>query len=187
MPLPKRLLAVFGSSAVCLFASPAAADICGDEYEIDVESFEVAFAPDIDCVTAVVTGSNQPGCDQLELQLTNECEVELEIVDPTSGVRCFVDERGDIRDDCVSFAPGETAAIHLPPTAEGEYDFTFALRRGAEDVDVDVTIQAIDRAAGCSVAEPGMSSASGALAAIAALAGALVSRKRAHRRRCTIE
>lgn len=171
------LVCSVAAAALLLFALPreARADACGDDYEIDAESYTVTFDADPGCLEATIVGSNQPGCDQLDVEITNNCETALTIVDGSGNDRCYADAAGDVTYDCTTVAPGEKVAFYLPATEAGSHDYTFLVDDNGEEIRIDVTIDAIDRAGGCSIATPGRAPASGiGVGAIAALVGVLV-------------
>lgn len=59
--------------------------------------------------------------------------------------------------------PGEERAFRLAELEEGAHDYTFVLARAGQEIDVRVSIVALDEAGGCSVATAGAGSGRGVL------------------------
>ncbi len=124
------------------------ADSCGDDYQYVAQSVSITTDPPIDCLEMQVTGSNQPGCDQLEFVVQNACGQPLSAEtswDPQ--LRCDPAPLGGL--ECTEVDDGGTLGIYLPAHEEGSRAYNFHLYSGGLEVRVDVSFKVVDEASGC--------------------------------------
>jgi MYXO-CTERM domain-containing protein len=148
---------------------------CGDDYEIIAQDVVITVEPELACMKATVTGSNQPGCEQLTLELDNQCS-SLLFLEGVNWVEC-ANPTTESLDKCNNVDPGTTAPIPLDAEKEGSKLYRFTVHHEGKSFVVMVTFDAVDRA-GCSVTAPGSTRGGWASAALLGLALVALGRRR---------
>lgn len=150
---PLLLVSSFAVLGLAVTAGRARATACGDEYDYVPTNAVVDVQPPTDCIEVKVDGANQPGCDQLELRITNHCGEKLAIDPQPEGSYCE-DAKGQ-EHDCSQFVDGDTAALPIATGAEAKYAVHVRVVKGGAPIEVDASFDAVDLAASCSVAAVG--------------------------------
>jgi hypothetical protein len=185
----KKLFLLMGLlSAAAAAPSDAQASACGDDYHLVPANAVITMEPQRDCVVVDVTGSSQPGCEQIEVTITNECEDVLQVPEPTRDLGCVEDypaEQPVPGEACPVLYVGYTLAINELADSPGRHKLDVRLLEQAGPIDIHVEFDVVesDDGSGCSASQrPGHLSATDSIAAllgVAALRGRL--RKRARR------
>ncbi|NUO48818.1 MAG: hypothetical protein HOV80_08180 [Polyangiaceae bacterium] len=168
-------------------SSEAQASSCGEDYELVPSNVEVTTSPQRDCVVVDVKGSSRPGCDQLVITITNQCEDVIQVPEPTRQFGCAENYSSTelIEGSCPILYVGYTIVVDEPTHSEGHHKVDIRLLEQAGPIDVHIEFDAVDQAEDSCAIAPGVKGVgvSGIGATIALLGLALRRRRRKRARR----
>ncbi|APR88249.1 hypothetical protein A7982_13598 [Minicystis rosea] len=147
--------AFFIASMIMAYGAEARANECGDSFTIVAEDVEISPNPIAGCIQVTVDGTSRPGCEDLRVELHNECAFPITVVlDPS--VDCT--EQGHLGNYlCLPVEPGKGGNIYFPVSRLGPMTFQYPIL--AEDQAFTLTVKAnlvdIGGASGCTIGAGG--------------------------------
>lgn len=138
---------------------------CGSSPELAAEKVHISTDPAVDCITASVWGTNRPGCEDLSIDVQNDCAYPIKVgfkdspTCPLAQIDGFDPNDGYEGAWHIDISPGTAATLPFPGVEAGQVSCRYPITLPQQTSTLSVSADIVD-ISGCSIGAVDMNNAS---------------------------